>query len=73
MVGLQISSTYHQRPLPPRRNRATSSPLARKGRTSEKISLFSLHQWRPVTLGPRILHAETVAIPAIAIASTHLT
>jgi 16S rRNA (uracil1498-N3)-methyltransferase len=43
------------------------------GWTPEEISLFTQHQWQPVTLGPRILRAETAAIAAIAIASTHLT
>jgi 16S rRNA (uracil1498-N3)-methyltransferase len=43
------------------------------GWTPEEISLFLQHQWQPVTLGPRILRAETAAIAAIAIASTHLT
>ena len=43
------------------------------GWTSEEMSLFTQHQWQPVTLGPRILRAETAAIAAIAIASTHLT
>jgi 16S rRNA (uracil1498-N3)-methyltransferase len=42
------------------------------GWTPEEISLFTHHQWQPVTLGPRILRAETAAIAAIAIASTHL-
>jgi 16S rRNA (uracil1498-N3)-methyltransferase len=43
------------------------------GWTPEEISLFTQHQWQPVTLGPRILRAETAAIAAIAIASSHLT
>jgi 16S rRNA (uracil1498-N3)-methyltransferase len=43
------------------------------GWTPEEMSLFIQHQWQPVTLGPRILRAETAAIAAIAIASTHLT
>ena len=43
------------------------------GWTPEEISLFTQHQWQPVTLGPRILRAETAAIAAIAIASTYLT
>jgi 16S rRNA (uracil1498-N3)-methyltransferase len=43
------------------------------GWTPEEMSLFTQHQWQPVTLGPRILRAETAAIAAIAIASTHLT
>jgi 16S rRNA (uracil1498-N3)-methyltransferase len=43
------------------------------GWTPEEMTLFTNHQWQPVTLGPRILRAETAAIAAIAIASTHLT
>jgi 16S rRNA (uracil1498-N3)-methyltransferase len=43
------------------------------GWTPEEMSLFTEHQWQPVTLGPRILRAETAAIAAIAIASTHFT
>ncbi len=42
------------------------------GWTPEEMSLFTLHQWQPVTLGTRILRAETAAIAAIAIASAHL-
>jgi 16S rRNA (uracil1498-N3)-methyltransferase len=42
------------------------------GWTPEEITLFTHHHWQPVTLGPRILRAETAAIAAIAIASTHL-
>jgi 16S rRNA (uracil1498-N3)-methyltransferase len=42
------------------------------GWTPEEISLFTQHQWQSVTLGPRILRAETAAIAAIAIAGTHL-
>ncbi|WP_353063545.1 RsmE family RNA methyltransferase [Tunturibacter psychrotolerans] len=42
------------------------------GWTPEEMSLFTEHRWQPVTLGPRILRAETAAIAAIAIASTHL-
>jgi 16S rRNA (uracil1498-N3)-methyltransferase len=42
------------------------------GWTPAEMSLFTQHQWQPVTLGPRILRAETAAIAAIAIASTHL-
>ena len=43
------------------------------GWTPEEMSLFANHAWRPVTLGPRILRAETAAIAAIAIASTYLS
>lgn len=42
------------------------------GWTPEEIALFTTHQWQHVTLGPRILRAETAAIAAIAIACTHL-
>ncbi len=41
------------------------------GWTAEEMALFTEHQWRPVTLGPRILRAETAAIAAIAIVSSH--
>jgi 16S rRNA (uracil1498-N3)-methyltransferase len=43
------------------------------GWTPEEMALFTTHNWTPVTLGPRILRAETAALAAIAIASTHLT
>jgi 16S rRNA (uracil1498-N3)-methyltransferase len=39
------------------------------GWTPEEISLFTAHNWTHVTLGPRILRAETAAIAAIAIAA----
>ena len=41
------------------------------GWTPEEMSLFTTHNWTHVTLGPRILRAETAAIAAIAIASSH--
>ncbi|MBB5339718.1 RsmE family RNA methyltransferase [Tunturiibacter gelidoferens] len=56
-------------------SRETDTALAigpEGGWTPEEMSLFTIHQWQPVTLGPRILRAETAAIAAIAIASTHL-
>ena len=43
------------------------------GWTPEEMTLFTQHNWQPVTLGPRILRAETAAIAAIAITTTHLT
>ncbi len=43
------------------------------GWAPEEMALFTQHTWHPVTLGPRILRAETAAIAAIAIASTYLT
>ena len=42
------------------------------GWTPEEMALFTQHQWTHVTLGPRILRAETAAIAAIAIAGTLL-
>lgn len=42
------------------------------GWTADEMDLFVSHQWQPVTLGPRILRAETAAISAIAILSSHL-
>lgn len=42
------------------------------GWTSDEMNLFTAHAWTPVTLGPRILRAETAAIAAIAIAGAHL-
>jgi 16S rRNA (uracil1498-N3)-methyltransferase len=42
------------------------------GWTPEEISLFTQHNWTHVTLGPRILRAETAAIAAIAIASAQM-
>jgi 16S rRNA (uracil1498-N3)-methyltransferase len=42
------------------------------GWTPEEMSVFTTHNWTHVTLGPRILRAETAAIAAIAIASSHL-
>ena len=42
------------------------------GWTPEEMSLFAQHRWTPVTLGPRILRAETAAIAAVAISSTYL-
>ena len=43
------------------------------GWTQDEMNLFTQQHWTHVTLGPRILRAETAAIAAIAIASTHLT
>jgi 16S rRNA (uracil1498-N3)-methyltransferase len=43
------------------------------GWTPEEMALFTTHTWKHVTLGPRILRAETAAIAAIAISSTYLS
>ena len=43
------------------------------GWTADEMNLFTSHNWQPVTLGPRILRAETAAIAAIAITSSLYT
>ena len=42
------------------------------GWTPEEMTLFTQHGWIHVTLGPRILRAETAAIAAMAIAGSFL-
>ena len=42
------------------------------GWTPEELLLFTDHTWQPVTLGPRILRAETAAIAAVAITGANL-
>jgi 16S rRNA (uracil1498-N3)-methyltransferase len=42
------------------------------GWTPEEMDLFTQHAWTHVTLGPRILRAETAAIAAIAIAASQM-
>ena len=42
------------------------------GWAADEMGLFTQHTWTHVTLGPRILRAETAAIAAIAIAGTFL-
>lgn len=43
------------------------------GWTHEEMALFTQHGWQHVTLGARILRAETAAIAAIAILSSQIT
>ena len=43
------------------------------GWTQEEIALFAQFHWTPITLGPRILRAETAAIAALAITAAHLS
>ena len=42
------------------------------GWTPDEMATFTMHHWTPVTLGPRILRAETAAIAAIAVAGSLL-
>jgi len=43
------------------------------GWTPEEMALFTQHQWQHVTLGQRILRAETAAIAALSIATALVT
>jgi 16S rRNA (uracil1498-N3)-methyltransferase len=42
------------------------------GWTADEMQLFADNAWRPITLGPRILRAETAAIAALSICSALL-
>jgi len=42
------------------------------GWTQDEMQLFTRESWQPVTLGPRILRAETAAIAALSICSAFL-
>ena len=42
------------------------------GWTPEEMQLFTAQKWQPVTLGPRILRAETAALAGLAICSALL-
>jgi 16S rRNA (uracil1498-N3)-methyltransferase len=42
------------------------------GWTSEEVQLFAAEGWTPVSLGPRILRAETAAIAAVSVAAAWL-
>ena len=73
-----LSETEQTTPLSSALELAKPSTLAlavgpEGGWTAEEMALFEQHEWQPVTLGPRILRAETAAIAAIAIAGSHLT
>jgi len=54
-------------------NRALAFAIGPEGGwTPEEMQLFTEHNWQHVTLGPRILRAETAAIAALAICSALL-
>jgi 16S rRNA (uracil1498-N3)-methyltransferase len=70
-----LSETEQNTTLAEALTQATATALAigpEGGWTPEEMNLFTHHAWTHVTLGPRILRAETAAIAAIAIAGTHL-
>lgn len=73
-----LSETEQATPLSAALTSASSAETAlaigpEGGWTPEEMTLFTTHNWTPVTLGPRILRAETAAIAAIAIASSYLS
>ena len=64
--------------LKPNEYEATTFSLAlaigpEGGWTPDEMALFSSGNWTHVTLGPRILRAETAAIAALSISGAHLT
>ncbi|MDE1162946.1 MAG: 16S rRNA (uracil(1498)-N(3))-methyltransferase [Acidobacteriaceae bacterium] len=42
------------------------------GWTQEEMQLFAANEWKPITLGPRILRAETAAIAAMSVCNALL-
>ncbi|WP_263375272.1 RsmE family RNA methyltransferase [Granulicella aggregans] len=71
-----LSETEQEVPLSAALQSSSAGELAlaigpEGGWTPEEMALFTTHAWQHVTLGPRILRAETAAIAAIAISSTH--
>lgn len=77
LTRILLSELEQSTPLSAALEHATSSDTAiaigpEGGWTPEEMQLFTDHAWQPVTLGPRILRAETAAIAAIAIASARL-
>lgn len=55
------------------RNRAVALAAGPEGGwTPEELEIFRIQGWRPVTLGPRILRAETAALAATAICAALL-
>ena len=70
-----LSETEQNTPLSAALNGAADVALAigpEGGWAAEEILLFGAKEWTQVTLGPRILRAETAAIAAIAIAGSVL-
>ena len=69
LVSALSSASFNQQPAT--NNQQLSLAIGPEGGwTPEEMALFTQHAWTHVTLGPRILRAETAAIAAIAIASS---
>ena len=73
-----LSETEQQPTLGPPLANVTANALCalaigpEGGWTADEMQLFTAHAWTHVTLGPRILRAETAAIAAIAITGSVL-
>ena len=71
-----LAASVAQTSAPPNADSLFTHALAigpEGGWTPDEMSFFAQHNWQAVTLGPRILRAETAAIAAIAIASSYLS
>lgn len=69
-VKILLSETEQQTPLASALRKEETTALAigpEGGWTPEEMALFIHHHWTPVTIGPRILRAETAAIAALSI------
>lgn len=74
-LRILLSETEHSLTLSAAFEKAGTTAMAigpEGGWTADEMALFTQHGWTHVTLGPRILRAETAAIAAIAIAGTFL-
>lgn len=76
-VRILLSETEQELSLATVLRSAEDGPVAlaigpEGGWTAEEMDLFSAKRWRGVTLGPRILRAETAAVAALAITGAFL-
>jgi 16S rRNA (uracil1498-N3)-methyltransferase len=81
-IKLLLAETEQDNTLAAALQRSSSAPESRRtialatgpegGWTADEMQLFADHGWQPITLGPRILRAETAAIAALSICSALL-
>ena len=74
-IKILLSETEQQTTIASalRQTEATALAIGPEGGwTPEEMAIFQQHTWTPVTIGPRILRAETAAIAALAIAGAFL-